>query len=131
MAVAKTHKLSNWRWLTDVPRQTAVFREDERLLSKVIMAGRFFTRLRGLAFQAELPPDTGLLLYPCNAIHTFWMRFPLDLVFLDRNGRVLYCQEAVIPNQILPSVKQGYYVLEAAAGFLKEHRIQYGDQLWW
>jgi len=57
-----------------------------RLVCARGMAGR----LRGLLCRARAPgPRTGLLLSPCNAVHTFGMRYGIDVAFIDREGRVL------------------------------------------
>ncbi len=53
------------------------------------VATTFFQRARGLIGRRGLEPGTGLLILHCNAIHTFFMRFPIDATFLDRNDRVV------------------------------------------
>jgi uncharacterized membrane protein (UPF0127 family) len=62
-------------------------------------ADRWWTRLRGLLGRAPLPADgsQALLIQPCASVHTFWMRYPLDIVFLDRAQRVLGWRENVRP----------------------------------
>ena len=53
------------------------------------VAGSFWARARGLIGRRSLAPGTGLLIPRCNAIHTFFMRFPIDAAFLDRDNRVV------------------------------------------
>jgi len=53
------------------------------------VAGSFWARARGLIGRKRLEPGTGMLIPRCNAIHTFFMRFPIDATFLDREGRVV------------------------------------------
>lgn len=53
------------------------------------VARTLFARMRGLIGRSGLPPGAGLLILRCNAIHTFFMRFPIDAVFLDRNDQVV------------------------------------------
>ena len=53
------------------------------------VARSFRERRRGLAKMAPLPEDHGLRILKCNSVHTFGMRFPLDLVWLGRRGQVL------------------------------------------
>ena len=48
-----------------------------------------FERMRGLIGRARLPPGRGLLILKCNCIHTFFMSFPIDAWFLDRDGQVV------------------------------------------
>ena len=53
---------------------------------QVELASTFGQRLRGLMGRREMPPGSAMLLYPCNAVHTCFMRFPIDIIFLDREG---------------------------------------------
>ena len=53
------------------------------------VARRFWARAKGLIGRRGLPPGEGLLILRCNAIHTFFMRFPIDATFYDRQGRVV------------------------------------------
>ena len=53
------------------------------------VAKSFFQRARGLIGRKSLAPGTGLLILRCNAIHTFFMRFPIDATFLDKNDQVV------------------------------------------
>ncbi|MBE2316287.1 DUF192 domain-containing protein [Solirubrobacter sp. CPCC 204708] len=57
------------------------------------------TRGKGLSRMDEMPPDVGLELAPCRSVHTFGMRFALDLIWLDRSGAVVRVDEAVRPRR--------------------------------
>ncbi|TWT58856.1 hypothetical protein KOR42_22430 [Thalassoglobus neptunius] len=69
----------------------------EVLVEKLFIADTWWSRFRGLQFQRELPEAMGLLLYPSSSIHMFWMRFPINLLFLDRDGKVVESRENVRP----------------------------------
>ena len=56
---------------------------------KAIVARTFRERARGLIGRRSLPPDTGMLIERCGAIHTFFMKFPIDAVFLDGKGGIV------------------------------------------
>ena len=58
------------------------------LAEKAIIADSFFRRLQGLLGQDSLASGAGLILKPCDSIHTFFMRFPIDAAFVDKNNRV-------------------------------------------
>jgi uncharacterized protein len=58
-------------------------------------------RLRGLMWVASLPNEWGLLITNCSSVHTFWMRFKLDLVWLDRNGMVVTIDRGVGPRRVV------------------------------
>ena len=111
--------------------QITLKRQNQILLSGVKTAASFTTRLRGLMFYRTFPPIPGLLLYPCNRIHTFWMNFPLDLIYLDRTGNVLKTVAGFLPAHIGPKVKHSYYILETPAGTIKSAKIETGDHLLW
>ena len=72
-------------------------------------------RLLGLAGLHGLPPATALLLPCCRSVHTFGMRFALDLLWLDRAGRVLR-QDHGVPPRRLRSCRGAAGVVEASAG---------------
>lgn len=65
------------------------------------VAKGFRTRLRGLAFREREQAGPGLLLPRCASVHTFGMRFELDVYFLDGDGRVLSARRRVPPNRVL------------------------------
>jgi uncharacterized membrane protein (UPF0127 family) len=73
-----------------------------------------WSRLLGLALR-EPPPDTALLLPRCRSIHTFGMRFALDLVWLDGAGRVVAVDEGVPPGRVR-RCRTAVAVVEVAAG---------------
>jgi len=91
--------------------------------SHIKWANTFFTRLRGLMFVKELMKGYGILLYPCNSIHMFFMNFPLDVLFLDAQMRVVKQINSIRPGQLSPLVKNARYALEMRAGEI----AQYGD----
>lgn len=59
------------------------------LANNIEIAGDFIKRLRGLQGRSGLNKGEALLLYPCSSIHTFFMNFPIDALFIDRNAIVL------------------------------------------
>ncbi len=65
----------------------------------VVEARSFAARGRGLARLDALPPDVGLWIAPCRSVHTFGMRFALDLVWLDRQDAVLAVDAGVSPRR--------------------------------
>jgi uncharacterized membrane protein (UPF0127 family) len=63
----------------------------------------------------EMPPDQGLLLKKCKQVHTFGMKFAIDVIFLSENGEILYIEENMKPSKISPLIKNAEYVLELNA----------------
>lgn len=78
---------------------------------KIVVARSPLARLRGLALRRR-PPGYALLLPRCRSVHTFGMRFPLDLVWLDRDGRPVRVDEAVPPWRVR-RCRRAVAVLEA------------------
>ncbi len=65
------------------------------------VAKDFRTRLRGLAFRRRAEAGPGLLIPRCSSVHTFGMRFALDLYFLDERGRVLSVRRGAPPRRVV------------------------------
>lgn len=75
----------------------------------------FGARRRGLAKLDELPPEVGLHIHRCNAVHTFGMRFRLDLLWLDRHGAVVRIDRGV-PRRRQKLCLRAKTVVEVAEG---------------
>jgi uncharacterized membrane protein (UPF0127 family) len=86
------------------------------------------TRRKGLLAHGTLSPSTALIIAPTNAIHTFFMKFPIDIVFVSKGGRVLKIRSRVPAWRMTASLR-AYAVLELAAGALDCSDTQVGDQL--
>jgi uncharacterized membrane protein (UPF0127 family) len=98
--------------------------------SEVRVARSFMARGRGLMTVAELAPDTGLLIDPCSSIHMFFMRIPLDVLYVDRENRVVRAQQAIKPWRIGPIYTRGAaYVIELPVGTIERTSSAVGDQL--
>ena len=91
-------------------------------------AKSYFARLRGLLGRT-ISQDGGLLLTPCSAIHTIGMRYAIDAIYLDRQGRVLRIDEAVKPGAVCPPQRGARHVLELPAGDAALRQILQGDVL--
>jgi uncharacterized protein len=92
------------------------------------IAHRMWPRMRGLLGKRGLEAGEGLLIRPAPSIHTFFMRFPIDVVFLSRQGEVLKVAERVPPWRAR-SCRHSYAVLELAAGEAERCGIAMGERL--
>ena len=92
-----------------------IFAEDRCIADKVEEAADFMSRLRGLMFRKGLPDGGGLLLRNCGAIHCCFMRFTIDVVYLDGQMNVID-KETVRPWRLGKIVKGAKHVLELAEG---------------
>ncbi|MGD0680564.1 MAG: DUF192 domain-containing protein [Terracidiphilus sp.] len=86
------------------------------------------TRNKGLLGRERLAPGEGLWISPCEAVHTFWMKFPIDLVYLDRKNRIRKLVSAVPPWR-LSACLRAHSVVELPAGTIRETQTQPGDTL--
>jgi uncharacterized membrane protein (UPF0127 family) len=89
----------------------------------------FVGRGLGLMFRRSLPAETAMWIVPCNGIHTFFMRFPIDVVFLDRRQRVVRVYPSLSRWRLVPLVLGAHSVVELAAGTLAPLPLSKGDQL--
>jgi uncharacterized protein len=105
-------------------------RHDEQIVARdVQMATTFTARLRGLLGRSGLAPSQGLLLSPCRDVHTCGMRFPIDIVFLDRDMTVVRHMDAVPPWRFHFGGRRCHHVLELAAGVRSRVQLRVGDAL--
>jgi len=95
----------------------------------VKVADRFFTRLKGLMASSELKDGIGLMLVPCNCVHTWFMRYPIDVVFINKENIVVKIENSMMPYRIGSIVKQAWSVLELKAGSCQRLGITVGDRL--
>lgn len=98
------------------------------LCERCVVAGNPLRRLRGLLGRKGLKPGEGLLIQPTHAIHMWFMRFPIDAVFIDQDGRVLRVAEHLRPWRM--AAKRGARcVLELASGEAARCGLAVGDML--
>jgi len=86
------------------------------------------TRNRGLLGRTSLEPGHALVLAPCNSVHTFFMKFAIDVVFVGRDGTVRKVAHAVRPWRIAISPRS-FAVIETAAGVIGASGTRRGDRL--
>ena len=110
--------------LLDVSLGTEVARNVRR-------AASIWERLRGLIGRNALADGEGLWIDPCTGIHTFGMRFAIDLLVLDAEGRVLRMVTHLKPWRVTMPVTGGRSVVELAAGALEATSLKPGDLVRW
>lgn len=84
-------------------------------------------RMKGLLGRTGLPRGEALLISPCNSIHTFFMRFPIDVLFLDKDGRTVRAIPKLVPWRATRVYLSARSVLELWAGAIDETGTQAGD----
>ena len=103
-------------------------RSGKVVADRVLTAFDSQSRRKGLLAHGSLPHSTALIIAPTNAIHTFFMKFPIDIVFVSKAGRVLKIRSRVPAWRMTASLR-AYAVLELAAGSLDSSDTKVGDQL--
>lgn len=98
------------------------------LWDSVETADNFFTRFRGLMGRKSLAKNEAMLITACNQVHTFNMRFTIDVIYLDKGMRVVRI-DTIPPRKVGPYVGGASQVLEASAGTAAAFDIKLGDEL--
>jgi uncharacterized protein len=106
-----------------------VVRDDgSAVCDECFVADTVLTRMRGLLGRPPLRPGEGLMLRPASAIHTWFMRFPIDVLFLNRDLVVTAVAEDVAPWR-MRARRRSRSVLELASGETRRLGIRSGDRL--
>ncbi|MDA3924503.1 MAG: DUF192 domain-containing protein [Kiritimatiellae bacterium] len=90
----------------------------------------FFERLKGLLVRNGLKKGAAMVIEHCSSVHTVGMRFPIDLIFLDKEWRIISVKRDVKPGR--PMLSGGWHakrVVESQAGGLDLEQLKVGDKL--
>ena len=98
-------------------------------LSKIETANSPLSRGLGIIGWKDFHGYGGMLLKNANAIHTFFVRFPIDVVFLDRDFKVVKTVESLKPFRFSPIVWKAKHTLELPTDSIKKHSIKVEDKL--
>lgn len=99
------------------------------LAERADLAADALSRMRGLLGTRGLPDGGGLLLDPCNSIHMFFMRYPIDVAFIGRDDRVVGAVHAIGPWRMTRIHWRARRALELPAGTLQATATAVGDEL--
>ncbi len=98
------------------------------LATRLEVADSSLKRSKGLLGRDGLNAGAGLWIVPCESVHTFFMRFPIDLVYLDRKNKVKKVRSNVVPWRISACLS-AHSVLELPAGTIHDNDARAGDIL--
>ncbi|ERI91494.1 putative ACR [Clostridiales bacterium oral taxon 876 str. F0540] len=96
-----------------------VLKYNSVVLGKIFIADTFKTRFLGYMFRKK-PHYEAILIKPCNSIHTFFMRFNIDVLFVDIDMKVVKKVENLPPRKIIMPVEGAAIVIEGKAGAFSE-----------
>jgi uncharacterized protein len=122
------HLLETHRAKPNSPKKISNLTRGVILAHRVEVADQGATRRRGLLGRDGLLAGEGLWIVPCESVHTFGMKFPIDLVYLDRNKKVKKVRSRV-PAWRLSGCLSAHSVVELAAGTIQETKTRPGDML--
>jgi len=97
--------------------------------SRAVRARSFWARLGGLLLRPPLESGDGLVIEPCASIHTLGMRYPIDVLFVDRNGSVVGLSEQLQPNRLYAGARRATRTIELPAGAIAASGTRLGDSL--
>jgi uncharacterized membrane protein (UPF0127 family) len=104
-------------------------RTDEALAERVEVAVTRRDRRKGLLGRDEMESSSALILAPCSAIHTMFMHFDIDAVFVDDDGRAVKVVQELAPWRIAVQ-PFAHAVVELPSGSLRERPVDVGDRLY-
>lgn len=105
-------------------------RSNQVLVEELQVADTVWKRLRGLLGRTQFGKNEGMVIVPCNAVHTIGMAFALDLLFLGCDGTILKVEPDVRPWRMRFCWK-AHAVVELPSGSLKHLSCQVGEQVTW
>lgn len=100
------------------------------IIRQLEIAESFFARGKGLLGRSHLSEGQGLLIKPCNNIHTFFMKFAIDCVFVDKEFKVQKVVANIKPWRMVGPFWKAHSVIELPSGFAAKKNIEVGDQLY-
>lgn len=102
----------------------------ELLIENLELAESFFARGKGLLGRQQLSANTALWIKPCNNIHTFFMKFTIDCIFVNKQMKVERIASKVKPFRIVGPFWKATSVFETTEGLSEKLNLQIGDQLY-
>ncbi len=104
--------------------------KNQIVISQLEVAKDFWSRGKGLLGRVSLDENQGLWIHHCNSIHTYFMKFPIDCVFVDKGLKVKAVYANVTPWRLVLPVWGARSVFEMKAGSAEKNNIKVGDQLY-
>jgi uncharacterized membrane protein (UPF0127 family) len=97
------------------------------LAEKAVLADTVFKRIKGLLGRDDFGLGEALIIKPCNSIHTFFMRFSIDVLFVDNNNRIIKTIISLQPFRLTPIYFNAAFAIELPVGAIQASSTQAGD----
>ncbi|MEA1961392.1 MAG: DUF192 domain-containing protein [Bacillota bacterium] len=102
---------------------------DQILMENGKIADHFLSRLKGLLGVKTVGDGEGLMILPCNMVHTIGMKTDIDVLFVSDEGKVFHVIHSMKPGKMSPCIKNASYVIELPAGKVKRTGTIVGQKL--
>lgn len=99
------------------------------LASSAELATTYAQRRQGLLGRSSLEEGEGLIIRPCKGVHSFGMKFPIDVAYVSKGGKVIHIISPLLPNRLGPLTLRAAWVLELPQGSLLRTETVFGDTL--
>jgi uncharacterized protein len=103
---------------------------NDQVIRNISKTTNFIERMRGLLASPPIKQNEGLLITPCSSVHTFGMRYDIDLVFIDKQWTVVKTVKSLKPWRMSAS-NAAFMVLELATNSIERLQLANGQQLEW
>jgi uncharacterized protein len=103
--------------------------KNQIIVAHIEEANSMWSRMRGLLGRTSLPDDAAMYFDMCTSIHTFFMKFTIDVVFVDKNSRVVKTFAKVKPGRLIWPILTARAVYEFSEGTIARTKIEVGDEL--
>ena len=105
-------------------------KDDSIIFSSIEKPTNFFRRNNGLMFKGKLSNDEALMITGCNFIHTFFMKFNIDVIYLSKKMKIKRIKRNVKPFRLTMPVFGASSVIECTAGNINISELSEGDELY-
>ncbi len=103
--------------------------KDALLADVVVLADSFSLRMKGLLGRTDMARGEALIIKPCDSIHTFFMRFAIDVIFIDSGHKVILAISCLRPWRLSPICWKAKLAIELPCGVIKDSRLEKGDEI--
>jgi uncharacterized membrane protein (UPF0127 family) len=110
-------------------KQAVNVTRNKTLANSLLVADTFLSSLLGLMGRRSLPVGEGLWINPCQSVHSMWMRFPIDVIFLSNQKSIIHMVESMKPFRITKYVSESRSVIELPANTITTTQTQVGDRV--
>jgi uncharacterized membrane protein (UPF0127 family) len=106
-----------------------IYYKNQNIIPRCIYQKKFWFKFLGLIGRESLLPEDAIFLNPCNGIHTCFMNFNIDVVFIDADYKILRCFPRLEPWQFVVWVKNAYGALEMCTGMIERFGLKENEKL--